>query len=146
MYPFTLMNSREEKKTAQEQNILLLVGQHILFLQLRTVSEQSKKKNSVQEKSQRIFCILSCKERRDEKKRKKKRKGGGKNTTNTVEGVLCVLGFILHPFLVLFLSKPAVAQIPLNITELWALLSHWTAESSAWGGTLSEKNFSEKNS
>lgn len=123
MYPFTLMNSREEKKTAREQNMLLLVGQYILFLQLRTVSEQSKKKNSVREKSQRIFCILSCKERRDEKKRKKKRKEK-KKTTNTVEGVLCVLGFLLHPFLVLFLSKPAVAQIPLNITELWALLSH----------------------
>lgn len=43
-----LMNSREEEKTAQEQNMHLLVGQHILFLQLRTVSEQSKK-NSVQE-------------------------------------------------------------------------------------------------
>lgn len=41
-----------------------------------------------------------------------------KNTTNTVEAVLCALGFLLHPFLVLSLSKPAAAQIPLNITEL----------------------------
>lgn len=49
-------------------------------------------------------------------KKKKKKK------TNTVEAVLCALGFLLDPFLVLSLSK--VAQIPLNITELGALLSH----------------------
>lgn len=42
-----LTNSREEEKTAQEQNMCLLVGQHIRFLQLRTVSQQPKRTNSV---------------------------------------------------------------------------------------------------
>lgn len=52
-----LMNSREEEKTAQEKNILLLVGQHILFLQLKTVSEQSKKKEfSSREVTKDILC------------------------------------------------------------------------------------------
>lgn len=49
------MNSRGEEKTAQEQNMFLLVGQHILFLQLKTVSEQAKKEFSPREVTKDIL-------------------------------------------------------------------------------------------